>query len=194
MEQTREQWLNKAAGQLARRVFKPAALALPEKLRVSCGWPSKKALSPNGRALAQCFDAGCSDDGTIEVFVSPVLAERLDVLAAFTHELLHAAVGPDAKHGSPFKQGMAAIGLEGKATSTEVHKGSALWEKLEATAEAVGEYPHARLDKESLPKQSTRLLKVECPKCGYTVRVTHKWLDVGTPTCCCGTKMKETEV
>lgn len=33
------------------------------------------------------------------------------------------------------------------------------------------------------PKQSTRLKKCECEECGYTVRVTQKWLDVGAPHC-----------
>lgn len=32
-------------------------------------------------------------------------------------------------------------------------------------------------------KQGTRLLKCECPECGYTVRVTQKWLDIGNPIC-----------
>lgn len=38
-------------------------------------------------------------------------------------------------------------------------------------------------------KQSTRMLKVECGSCGYTLRTTAKWLEVGTPTCPCGTLM-----
>lgn len=33
------------------------------------------------------------------------------------------------------------------------------------------------------PKQTTRLLKAACGECGYTVRVTQKWLDVGAPHC-----------
>lgn len=33
------------------------------------------------------------------------------------------------------------------------------------------------------PKQTTRLRKAECGLCGYTVRVTQKWLDVGPPHC-----------
>lgn len=35
------------------------------------------------------------------------------------------------------------------------------------------------------PKQTTRLIKCVCPAddCGYTVRVTQKWLDVGAPHC-----------
>lgn len=33
------------------------------------------------------------------------------------------------------------------------------------------------------PKQGTRLIKASCSECGYTVRVTQKWLDVGPPHC-----------
>ena len=33
------------------------------------------------------------------------------------------------------------------------------------------------------PKQTTRMLKCECPACGYTVRTTRKWLDIAVPTC-----------
>ena len=38
------------------------------------------------------------------------------------------------------------------------------------------------------PKQSTRMLKVLCPSCGYTLRTTARWLAVGFPTCPCGTE------
>jgi len=33
------------------------------------------------------------------------------------------------------------------------------------------------------PKQSARLKKCACGECGYTVRVTQKWLDIGPPHC-----------
>lgn len=32
-------------------------------------------------------------------------------------------------------------------------------------------------------KQSTRLVKAACGECGYTVRVTRRWLEVGAPHC-----------
>lgn len=35
----------------------------------------------------------------------------------------------------------------------------------------------------------SRLLKCEC-QCGYVVRVTQKWIDVGLPTCPCGEEME----
>ncbi len=40
------------------------------------------------------------------------------------------------------------------------------------------------------PKQGTRMLKVICPADGYTIRTTNKWLQVGFPTCPCGTVMR----
>lgn len=36
------------------------------------------------------------------------------------------------------------------------------------------------------PKQSTRLIKAACGDCGYTIRVTQKWLEQGNPGCPCG--------
>jgi hypothetical protein len=41
------------------------------------------------------------------------------------------------------------------------------------------------------PTQSTRLLKVACGECGYTVRVTSKWLEKGAPGCPDHGPMKE---
>lgn len=32
-------------------------------------------------------------------------------------------------------------------------------------------------------KQSTRLIKAYCDECGYTVRVTRKWIRVAFPIC-----------
>jgi hypothetical protein len=50
--------------------------------------------------------------------------------------------------------------------------------------EAGGPYPHAELSKTATKKQGTRLLKLQCPICPYTVRITRKWLDsVGPPAC-----------
>lgn len=40
-------------------------------------------------------------------------------------------------------------------------------------------------------KPGSRLLKVECA-CGYTCRITQKWLDIGLPTCPCGEEMEAT--
>lgn len=36
----------------------------------------------------------------------------------------------------------------------------------------------------------TRLRKVSCPDCGYTVRKARGWMDVGLPVCPCGQAMR----
>jgi len=40
------------------------------------------------------------------------------------------------------------------------------------------------------PKQKGRNHKIVCPKCGYPVRTSLKWIRVGLPTCPCGTQME----
>jgi hypothetical protein len=67
--------------------------------------------------------------------------------------------------------------------------------QLEELVGEIGEpYPHALLDPRSNErKQSTRLLKLECPGCGYVIRTTQKWIEVGMPTCCCGEEFEAGE-
>jgi hypothetical protein len=38
-------------------------------------------------------------------------------------------------------------------------------------------------------KQTTRMLKATCPKCGYAVRTTRRWLELGAPLCPSGDRM-----
>ncbi len=53
-------------------------------------------------------------------------------------------------------------------------------------------YPHRTLDVTvNARKQSTRLLRIVCPACGYTARTTRHWLDRGLPTCPCGSLLTE---
>lgn len=65
--------------------------------------------------------------------------------------------------------------------------GEALAARLAPTLDLLGPYPHAAVTPSATtsaaPKQGTRMLKCECPACGYTVRTTRKWLDLGEPLC-----------
>lgn len=68
--------------------------------------------------------------------------------------------------------------------------------RLTELIEVNGPYPHAQLDPsctDGKKKQGTRMIKVVCPSCGYTVRTTAKWLEVGLPTCPCGEDMEADE-
>ncbi len=50
-------------------------------------------------------------------------------------------------------------------------------------AAASGESDGGGIFTSAPPTQTTRLLKVACEDCGYTARVTQKWIDIGLPHC-----------
>jgi hypothetical protein len=99
-------------------------------------------------------------------------------------------VGIEHGHKKPFRRVAVALGLEGK--TTETNAGEALQGRLRVLTGKIGDYPHAKLTFKKRKTQSTRMLKVLCPDpaCGYQVRTTRKWIEIGTPTCPCGNKME----
>lgn len=180
----REAWLV-ALVEALRPTFIHHGAPLPAKLRVSCSFPSRGGIKQAGKAttIGQCWYPQNSADGTTEIFVSPTIADRMSVAEILVHELVHAALGPGHGHGKVFKRLALLVGLEGPMTATQA--GTRLRTQLVPILLALGDYPHASLSAETAEKkQSTRLLKAECPECGYTVRVTRKWwVDVGAPHC-----------
>jgi hypothetical protein len=182
---TREQWLNAAALEV-RSLFDEQGAPDYPKLRLSCGWPK----GGRGKTIGQAWHSESSADATCEIFISPALDEPIRVLDIMIHELIHTIVGKDAGHKGPFRKLAKAIGLEGKMTATVA--GEQLSSQLLALTGNLGPYPHAELSKSSTTKQGTRMIKVSCSdvECGYTLRTTQKWIDVGLPTCCCGTDME----
>ncbi len=186
---TREEWLNKLTDAL-RIVFQAAGGEIPENVRSTCGWPSQGAKAKKKRRLGECWDAESSGDQHFEIFISPLMEDGGEVAGTLVHELCHAALGIEAGHKAPFKKLATALGLEGKMTATTV--GEELQMLLAQLIEEIGPYPHAKLVYSSSPKkQTTRMVLVRCPKleCGYQVRTTKKWIEIGVPTCPCGEKM-----
>ncbi len=177
----REQWLNELAGKI-RPLFVNHGAEIPEKIRLTCGWPSKGAFSSKRRTIGECWLKG-SSDGHIEIFISPCLSDGVDVAAVLVHELIHAS--GIKGHGEPFKRLAEPLGLEGPMRATKA--GTGLTARLNAMVLELGAYPHGTLDKSQSPhkKDGTRLIKVVCPipGCGYTVRMAKKWIDVGFPKC-----------
>jgi hypothetical protein len=118
----------------------------------------------------------------VEIFISPYLADPVEVGETLLHELVHAAVGPGFGHKGPFKELALKLGMVGPMRSTR--PGTELSERLNTLFVQLGPYPHAVLSGQNHKKQGTRLLKCECLVCGYTVRITQKWIDdVGLPVC-----------
>ncbi len=183
---TREEWLI-AATNLLREDFKDTPI--PEKIRITCGWPSRGGRAEKKKVLGECWKPECSEDGHTEVFIAPTLSNGIEVLDVLVHELVHAAIGCEEGHKGPFRVVAKALGLMGKMTSTNA--GEDLLVRLREIEEKLGTYPHAKLTPINTKTQSTRMLKLQCGNCGWAARTSQKWIDVGLPTCVCGT---ETEV
>lgn len=189
---TREQWLHQVAELLWPKVIAQGGKK-PDSYRVSCGWPARNALrtaSRSNRRIGECWVAG-SEDKTREIFISPALDNPVEVADVLLHELIHAALPEGVGHKHPFPSIAKRLGLQGKPTST--FAGPELVEELTKITDGVGKYPHAKLDASVKPKQKARQMKCQCPDCGYVIRVARSWIDVGTPTCVCGTKMESIE-
>jgi len=184
MALNREAWLE-AAVQNLRPLFLGQGFTVPE-IRVSVGWPSKGALSPKKLVVGQCWFGSTAADGKPQLFISPLLDDVIEptgVLATLVHEVSHVIAGPDAKHGPQFAKVAKKIGLEGKMTSTNA--GEDLIVRFKGIQEALGPFPHSKIipcPKDPKP-QTTRMRKCECETCGFLVRLTQKWLDVGQPIC-----------
>ena len=190
----REQWLNNAVTSV-RGIFHANGFPIPDHVRVSCGFPSKRARSLY-RNVGEHFSPDASEDATHQIFISPVLDDSVEVLGVLMHELSHAVTG--STHGTSFKQCVRKVWLEGSLTQTKV--GKQFRENFAPILESLGIYPHAKLNVASSYKvQSTRMLKAVCGTCvetkpdgsfksQYTIRVSKAWADKGLPTCQCGTQ------
>lgn len=192
LHQTREAWLL-AAVELLRGHFKShGGYVVPRNVKVSCSWPSKTAK----KTIGQVFAPQQSASKNFEVFISPVLGTGLLAIDTLVHELVHVVVGFECKHGGAFKVCATAVGLEGKMACAGMSP--KLEVELTALCKQLGPYPHATVvlgEAAGDSKQTTRMIKLVCEDadCGYTVRTTRKWIDVGLPTCYCGCSMEVAE-
>lgn len=188
---SREAWLSAATSEL-RPYFAKHGLTLPETIRFAIAFTSH---GRKGKVAGECWHAGASDDGHHEIIIRADFADPMAVLGILAHELAHAALPPEAKHGKAFREAALRIGLEGPMR--HAMPGPVLRERLNKLAASLGPFPHARLnfDRATIAgevaadkpkKQTTRMLKAECvgAGCGYTVRVAARWIkDCGPPHC-----------
>lgn len=186
-DRNRELWLLRATYPYLQRLFKRHGYRLP-LVKVSVGLPYGRG---GKKAIGQHWAPEASDDKKGTVFISPTIDDSLTVLATLVHELVHAVVGNEAKHGPRFRKVATAVGLEGKMTATVA--GNALNEELRKIIGRLGKYPHAKLNLEMNPikKQTTRMIKMECPPCGYIARASRKVIEQLGPALCgqCGNEM-----
>ena len=187
---TRESWLKAATDEL-RPYFMRCGHPLPDKIRFAIGFPS---TGRKGNRVGECWHSSTSADEHFEIFIRADLAEPEKVLGVLVHELVHAVVPVDARHGKHYRAAALKIGLQGKM----VHAlpGELLQKRLDDLAASLGPLPHARLniergadnrgpaDREK--KQKARMLKAACEVegCGYVVRVVASHVrNIGPPHC-----------
>lgn len=185
----REAWLTAAVKPLTELIESNSDLRLDCDVQVSCGWPGSKSIN---KVIGQCWPTAMGN-GVAQCFVSPRLHNPVDVLGVLLHELIHAADDCAHAHRGPFVKACRAVGLEGKPTATV--PGESLKAVLSEIAANLGPYPHKGITptQRLLKPQTTRMRKLECPECGYVARTTQKWIEVGLPTCPCGTEMEVAE-
>lgn len=197
----RETWLNLMAQKMAPR-FEEMGYPLPP-FRVAVGFTSQgKTMKVGG----ECWHSNNSADKRFEILISPILDDSDTVAGTLAHELIHAAVGFKCGHRGAFEKAALALGLQRPMTATTPGPEFKTW--VAPFIAELGAIPHKRLtwrdagagagqaegdegsgldaDKSSSnekKKQKTRLLKACCGECGYTVRVTSKWLEIGPPHC-----------
>ncbi len=178
---TREAWLEEAMSELSPHFVK-LNRPLPARIRVTCGFTSGGTRKRRGgkTLVGECWDSTRSGDATFELMVSPVEDDPVRVLGILAHELCHAAVGLKAGHGPAFRSLARGMELEGPLTATTV--GLAFETFTSSMRQRLGDYPHCKLDTSTRQVQTTRMLRCTCA-CGYTVRLSQKWLTVGLPLC-----------
>src|ERR1700677_4444281 len=185
----RESWLRSATVAL-RPYFESCGFPIPENIRFAIDFPS---TGRKGSRIGECWHSSTSDDGNFEIIIRADIADPVEVLGVLVHELVHAVLPADAGHGKLYRDAAIKIGLEGKMRHALPNQ--LLRPRLVDVAESLGTLPHARLNiergRDNRPadqpkKQKARLLKAECGggDCGYTVRITAKWVDdIGAPLC-----------
>jgi len=182
--QTREEWLQAGVNEL-RTSFDMIGKPLPKKIRVACGFPLNAKRS---KAIGECWASDNSADKAIEILISPTIADVVDVFAVLVHELCHSTSGA-MNHGINFQKAATAMLLEPcgdpaaknawKSTRGNAQFASAYGDLIKG----LGAYPHGELSYSDRKVQGTRMIKASCPTCGYTVRLTNKWLTFGLPSC-----------
>lgn len=204
----RETWLNKLAEKLAPR-FDELGHPLP-KFRVSIGFTS---VGANGGANGQCWSDACAEDKHFTIFISPSEGTSIAIAAILNHELIHAAVGLKEGHKGKFATMMNATGMKRPFTCSIPGDAFKEWVQpfiaelgeiphSQLNVRGPGKVKLFKKDGggmaavvdidvggvrepiNNLPKkQNTRLKKATCSECGYTARVTAKWLKIGPPHC-----------
>ena len=139
---TREAWLHRAIEAFRPR-FTEIGLPLPAKLHVSVGF-GYSSRAESKYILGQCWARRASADGVNHIFLGPQEGDPAGMLVSLLHELIHAADDCASGHKGAFAEAATRLGFDGPMTRTP--PGIELAAEVITLAEALGPFPHARLD------------------------------------------------
>jgi hypothetical protein len=202
---TAEEWADRVVDLYRAQI---AALGHPvPPVAVSPGWTSGGRRQ--SQVLGECWTPRVSTDhtegrqGTVQIYLSPRIDDDVMLAHVILHEVIHAAVGLEHGHRGEFKRVALALGFAGKMEASRWSEEAREDCARRLDEAGVGPYPRPRFRDlgggviirpgkpekpgdggSSGPKtQGTRMIKVHCPACGYTLRTTRRWLDVAVPAC-----------
>jgi hypothetical protein len=131
----RNLWLAQAVTDL-RPHFYGAGLPLPKQVLVTTG---STLVTESGPALGQCTSSKSRADRLPMITIHETLSDRVTILAALVHELIHAADDCQCRHGAWFTAWAMELGLVGPAYTSL--PSTSLRSKLESVALGLGPYP-----------------------------------------------------
>ena len=142
---SREDWLVAAVEEL-RPSFAAIGSPVPKAIRVACGFPSNARRSG---AIGECWADTASADGTIEILISPTVADPAQVFEVLVHELSHSTAGA-MNHGAPFQAVASAMHLVASGTGKQSWKSTGpapgFFDAYAAIIASLGAYPPCRTE------------------------------------------------
>lgn len=194
---TREAWMLAAVE--AMRPWFVDVNAEVGPVRISIGWPGGRSAKGKG-IRGQCWASHTVADGIPAIFVTPDQSDPILILGIILHEMNHASDNCLSGHRGTFAKTAKALGFLAPWTDSS-GKTDELIEKLTNLLADLGTFPHGAINDKAHgltglsparpPVQTTRMILLTCSVCGYIVRTTRKWIDIGTPSCPNGDPLEE---
>ena len=176
---TREQWLNRFI-HAAQTAFAFQGKPLPPNVRAAICPPHRKM-----KAIGLCWTGDVTEDKGREIWVTSAETDPVRVAGILVHELCHAALPHEVKHGREFRLLATALGLEGKMTATtEGERFRTIWGELLAK---LGPLPVGRFTVgyavDFRVQRTPKMTNMACPECGFVAKVRLDQMSAGRLTC-----------
>ena len=175
--QLRETWLTKFSDGVGAKIASISEADEGAAIRISCGFAPADGRRKSASAVL--LPPACSDDESVEVFVSPVLSESYSVGAAVLPLLVQAWIGDWGTNRAATREVLRRLNCSADGSIM------ASWAK--DLISGLGAYPHAAVTVPARVSGGTRLLKYACAHgFKFVVRVAAGPVrEFGAPLCPC---------